>query len=195
MHLGPFWKIDLEEDENYLARHRLGPFISYALHERVHNLDTGESRERRYDNINLAYLDSDLPDGTYNLTLTPVDLLGRSYPPGTVTCGPSLLNTSGHVPYVCQCQFLFLRLCLCLLFLNTCRQEFTQTQKHARAFTGTSLTFHQDRSRAYQPRSTNIDLTACPAMAQVWMSEALDGSLDRVSVPVCVCMCVCVCQH
>ena len=115
MHLGPFWKIDLEEDENYLARHRLGPFISYALHERVHNLDTGESRERRYDNINLAYLDSDLPDGTYNLTLTPVDLLGRSYPPGTVTCGPSLLNMSARVSCVCQCLCLFPRLCLCLL--------------------------------------------------------------------------------
>ena len=81
--VGPFWKINIEEDEEQLGRLGLGSWKSYELEERLDNLETGQVWTRHYNLVNLAYIDGSIPDGEYNLTLTAHDSLGRSYPPGT----------------------------------------------------------------------------------------------------------------
>lgn len=71
------------EDATELQRRGLGSFTFYKMHERLVKVDTGEEWHRYYDMVNLAYLDGNLPNGEYNLTLTVMDALGQSYPPGT----------------------------------------------------------------------------------------------------------------
>ena len=76
----------------------LGYMQHYKLEERLVHVNTGEVWTRHFDMVNLAYIDSSIPEGEYNMTLTAQDSLGRGYPPGsTIT-----IHKDSTTPYKAQ---------------------------------------------------------------------------------------------